>query len=75
MAAQRRTRRGTAWLELLRYSEENNAEIICIAAHGSSGYQVLTAGTNAKRLLLRSTVPVVVAPAVARRKYTREPQP
>ena len=57
---------GTAWLELLRYAEEHDAVLICIAAHGNSGYQALTAGSNARRLLLRSSVPVVVAPAVAR---------
>ena len=63
-------RTGTAWLELLRYAEENHAQLICIAAHGSSGYQALTAGSNARRLLLRSSIPVVVAPAVAAKLKT-----
>jgi nucleotide-binding universal stress UspA family protein len=56
---------GTAWLELLRYGEENNADFICIAAHGASGYQALTAGSNARRLVLRSSMPVIIAPAIA----------
>ena len=59
-------RTGTPWLELLRYAEEHGAQLICIAAHGSSGYQALAAGSNARRLLLRSSVPVVVAPAVTK---------
>ena len=57
---------GTAWLELLRYAEDHDAQMICIAAHGNSGYQALAAGSNTRRLLLRSSVPVVVAPAVAK---------
>lgn len=59
-------RTGTPWLELVRFAEEQDAAMICIAAHGKSGYQALTAGSNARRLLLRSSVPVVVAPAVAK---------
>jgi nucleotide-binding universal stress UspA family protein len=55
---------GTAWLELLRYAEETDAEFICIAAHGTSGYQALTAGSNARRLVLRSSMPVIMAPTV-----------
>ena len=66
---------GTAWLELLRYAEENEAQLICVAAHGASGYQALTAGSNTRRLLLRSSVPVVVAPAVASKpKIIKETQ-
>lgn len=57
---------GTAWLELLRYAEENEAQMICVAAHGNSGYQALSAGSNTRRLLLRSSVPVIVAPAVSK---------
>lgn len=63
---------GTPWLELLRYAEENDASLICIGAHGTSGYQALTAGSNARRLVLRSSVPVVVAPAVAKNISPKE---
>lgn len=55
---------GTAWLELVRYAEETDADFICIAAHGTSGYQALTAGSNARRLVLRSSMPVIIAPAL-----------
>ena len=64
-------RTGTPWLELLRFAEEHDAQMICVAAHGESGYQAMTTGTNTRRLLVRSSVPVIVAPAVAKPHPTK----
>lgn len=61
-------RHGTPWIELLRHATDEGATMVVIGSHGRSGYQGITTGSTTGRLILRSPVPVVIAP------FPREPE-
>lgn len=52
---------GKPHLEILSYAEENQIDLICIGAHGSSYTMRTILGTNVDRVLRRATCPVLVA--------------
>lgn len=56
-------RRGVAWVELVRASEEWGAHLVVAGTHGSTGFQPFRLGNTASMLALRSRTPVVLAPA------------
>jgi nucleotide-binding universal stress UspA family protein len=54
---------GSPWAQIVRYAREEDASLVCVGSHGQSGYQPLTPGSTAARLLTHSPVPVLVGMA------------
>lgn len=52
--------RGKPHLEIIRYTKENNIDLIVMASHGLSGWEHALFGSTAERVLRESPCPVLV---------------
>lgn len=57
-----RVLQGIAWIELARHAAAESAALVVVGSHGRSGFQPLWPGRTASRLVIRSSIPVVVVP-------------
>ncbi len=47
--------------EIVKYAEENNIDLICIAAHGKSGIEHFLLGSTTEKVLRTAPCPVIAA--------------
>lgn len=58
------TRRGTPFLEIIRFSKENDIDLIIIGTHGRSGFEHILFGSTAEKVVRKAPCPVLsVRPA------------
>lgn len=53
-------RRGSPWVELVRYASEVSSLLVVLGSHGASGYQPLVIGNTASRVTVNARCPVVL---------------
>lgn len=57
--------------EIVALAEREQADLIVIATHGLSGYRKMLVGSTTEKVLRQTTVPVLVAPRLNKRRRRR----